>query len=79
MKAICCSNQGSLSLRDAIIDDLTHKEILRPDAPTVTVGYISADWFIATIVIVVWDAEDVEITIVDQIEVWRQRSLPQLQ
>jgi hypothetical protein len=38
MKAICCSNQGSLSRRDAIVDNLTHKEILRPDAPVATVG-----------------------------------------
>jgi hypothetical protein len=37
MKAICCSNQGSLSRRDAIVADLTHKEILRPNA-IATVG-----------------------------------------
>jgi hypothetical protein len=29
---------GSPSRRDAIVTDLTHKEILRPDAPTETVG-----------------------------------------
>jgi hypothetical protein len=28
----------SSSQRDAIVRDLTHKEILRPDAPTQTVG-----------------------------------------
>jgi hypothetical protein len=38
MKAICCSNQGSSSQRDAIVADLSHKEILQPDAPTATVG-----------------------------------------
>jgi hypothetical protein len=26
------------SQRDAIVNDLTHKEILRPDAPVATVG-----------------------------------------
>jgi hypothetical protein len=34
MKAICCSNQGSLSRWYAIVADLVHKEILQPDAPT---------------------------------------------
>jgi hypothetical protein len=38
MKAICCSNQGSSSRGDAIVADLSHKEILQPDAPTATVG-----------------------------------------
>jgi hypothetical protein len=55
--------------RDAFARDLTHKEVLPPDAPVATVGKICADWFIATIVIVVWDVEHVEITIVDQIAV----------
>jgi hypothetical protein len=32
------AEEGSSSRRDAIVTDLTHKEILRPDAPTQTVG-----------------------------------------
>jgi hypothetical protein len=30
--------EGSSSRRDAIVTDLIHKEILRPDAPTQTLG-----------------------------------------
>jgi hypothetical protein len=32
------AEEGSSSRRDTIVTDLTHKEILRPDAPTQTVG-----------------------------------------
>jgi hypothetical protein len=32
------AEEGSSSHRDSIVRDLTHKEILRPDAPTTTVG-----------------------------------------
>jgi hypothetical protein len=32
------AEEGSSSKRDAIVTDLTHKEILRPDAPVATVG-----------------------------------------
>jgi hypothetical protein len=36
------AEEGSSSCQDAIVTDLTHKEILRPDA-IATVGKISAD------------------------------------
>jgi hypothetical protein len=55
--------------------DLTHKEFLQSNA-IATVGKISADWLIATIVIVVWDVEDVEITIVDWILLCCRRVIP---
>jgi hypothetical protein len=32
------AEEGSSSRRDTIVTDLTHKEILRPDVPTQTVG-----------------------------------------
>jgi hypothetical protein len=32
------AEEGSSGRRDTIVTDLTHKEILRPDAPTQTVG-----------------------------------------
>jgi hypothetical protein len=42
-----------------------HKEILRPDAPFATVGYICVDCCIATMVAVVFDVEGVEIAMAD--------------
>ena len=32
------AKEGSPSHQDSIVRDLTHKEILQPDAPTTTVG-----------------------------------------
>jgi hypothetical protein len=37
------AKEGSSSRRDTIVTDLTHKEILRPDAPVSTVGQIHVD------------------------------------